>query len=115
MGPNGAGKTTYFNLISGQLRASEGHVLLFGEDITRLPASTRTRKGIGRAFQLTNLFPDLSVAENVRLSVQARAGVGFDLLSLAARHRELIEKAEHFLHRVGLIDQAQQTAKTLQQ
>ena len=77
VGPNGAGKTTYFNLISGQLKASAGQVLLGGEDITALSAPMRTRRGLGRAFQLTQLFPNLSVEENVRLAVQAReAGRG---------------------------------------
>ncbi|HAP47752.1 MAG TPA: ABC transporter ATP-binding protein, partial [Afipia sp.] len=65
---NGAGKTTYFNLISGQLRPTAGEVLLADENITRLTAPLRTRKGLGRAFQLTNLFPNLSVEENVRLA-----------------------------------------------
>src|SRR5262245_53983072 len=72
VGPNGAGKTTYFNLISGQLRATEGSVHLDGADITRETASARTHRGLGRAFQLTQLFPSLSVLENVRLAVQAR-------------------------------------------
>jgi branched-chain amino acid transport system ATP-binding protein len=77
VGPNGAGKTTYFNLISGQLPASEGTVTLAGEDITTLPAPLRTHRGLGRAFQLTQLFPNLSVHENVRLAIQAReAGRG---------------------------------------
>ncbi len=58
VGPNGAGKTTYFNLISGQLRASSGTVIHQGDDITRLSVPERTRRGIGRAFQLTNLFRD---------------------------------------------------------
>jgi branched-chain amino acid transport system ATP-binding protein len=71
VGPNGAGKTTYFNLISGQLPASAGTVHLGGRDLSRLSPSNRTRAGIGRAFQLTNLFPRLSVLENVRLAVQA--------------------------------------------
>ena len=86
VGPNGAGKTTYFNLISGQLPASEGRVLLDGEDITALPAPTRTRRGLGRAFQLTQLFPNLTVLENVRLAVQARvraAGAATLLFGLA--------------------------------
>src|SRR5437588_3875729 len=61
VGPNGAGKTTYFNLISGQLRPTAGRVVFGGADITRMPASGRARKGLGRAFQLTNLFPHLSV------------------------------------------------------
>ena len=60
VGPNGAGKTTYFNLISGQLPASAGQVLLAGVDLTALPAPLRTRRGLGRAFQLTQLFPQLS-------------------------------------------------------
>ena len=102
VGPNGAGKTTYFNLISGQLPASAGRVLLYGEDVTRDRAPIRTRKGMGRAFQLTNLFPDLTVQENVRLAVQARAGMGLNLVSTWRSHVELIEKAEHFLSRVAL-------------
>ena len=102
VGPNGAGKTTYFNLISGQLPASAGRVLLYGEDVTRDRAAIRTRKGMGRAFQLTNLFPDLTVQENVRLAVQARAGMGLNLVSTWRSHVELIEKAEHFLSRVAL-------------
>ena len=72
VGPNGAGKTTYFNLISGQLRASAGSVRLDGTDITHEPVSQRTHRGLGRAFQLTQLFPNLSVLENVRLAVQSR-------------------------------------------
>src|SRR5512141_3367007 len=97
VGPNGAGKTTYFNLISGQLRATAGTVALFGEDITRLPAPERTRRGLGRAFQLTNLFPNLSVLENVRLVVQSRAGLGHNLWSIWSRHHELIGRAEEGL------------------
>src|ERR1700748_2748994 len=91
VGPNGAGKTTYFNLISGQLRASAGAVRLFGRDVTRLPAPLRARRGCGRAFQLTNLFPNLSVIENVRLAVQAAAGVWFDALTPWSRRRGLID------------------------
>ena len=104
VGPNGAGKTTYFNLISGQLAASAGSVSLFGEDVTRLKPAQRTKRGIGRAFQLTNLFPRLSVMENVRLAVQARANAGKSLFSTWRSHVELIEKAEHCLHRVALAD-----------
>ncbi len=113
VGPNGAGKTTYFNLISGQLRASSGRVSLFGEDITSLGAPARTRRGVGRAFQLTNLFPRLTVLENVRLAVQARAGMGKDLWSMWGRHVELIEQAEHTLQRVALADKRDLAAATL--
>ena len=113
VGPNGAGKTTYFNLVSGQLPASEGSVSLFGEDITRLAASQRTRRGIGRAFQLTNLFPRLTVLENVRLAVQARAGAGKDLLSMWSSHVELIERARRYLERVALADKSDVVASAL--
>ena len=113
VGPNGAGKTTYFNLISGQLRASRGRVSLYGEDITSLGAPARTRRGIGRAFQLTNLFPRLTVLENVRLAVQAHAGLGKDLFSMWGRHVELVERAEHTLHRVSLADKRELAAATL--
>ena len=108
VGPNGAGKTTYFNLISGQLPASAGQVLLFGEDVTRAAVPVRTRKGMGRAFQLTNLFPSLTVLENVRLAVQARAAGGhlrgLNLWSVWSGHAELTDQAEHFLSRVALLE-----------
>ena len=113
VGPNGAGKTTYFNLISGQLKATSGRVSLFGEDVSALGAPARTRRGIGRAFQLTNLFPRLSVLENVRLAVQAHAGRGKDLLSTWRRHVELVERAEHTLHRVALADKRDLPAAAL--
>ena len=104
VGPNGAGKTTYFNLMSGQLPASAGQVLLQGVDITARGAAQRTMLGIGRAFQLTNLFPTLSVEENVRLAVQARSKMGFlqKMLSVCASHRELLSRADHYLERVAL-------------
>ncbi len=102
VGPNGAGKTTYFNLISGQLRASEGEVLLNGADITRLSAPLRTRAGLGRAFQLTNLFPNLSVEENVRLAVQAASGVHYDMLRPWMTRRDLIARTEAILDQVAL-------------
>jgi len=113
VGPNGAGKTTYFNLISGQLTATAGSVHLFGEDVTRLGAPQRAQRGIGRAFQLTQLFPSLTVLENVRLAVQSRARVGLHLLSLWSGHVELIEKAEHYLHRVSLLERRDAPASEL--
>jgi branched-chain amino acid transport system ATP-binding protein len=102
VGPNGAGKTTYFNLMSGQLPASSGSVHLNGVDITGAGAAHRTRLGIGRAFQLTNLFPSLSVQENVRLAVQSRARIGMNMFSVWFGHKELIERAGHYLERVAL-------------
>jgi len=113
VGPNGAGKTTYFNLISGQLRATGGRVALKGEDISALPAPARARRGIGRAFQLTNLFPNLTVRENVRLAVQARAHMGYRFLSLWSSHRALIDKAEEILRQVALADRRDAVAASL--
>ena len=117
VGPNGAGKTTYFNLISGQLPASEGQVLLDGEDITRLPAPTRTHRGLGRAFQLTQLFPNLTVQENVRLAVQAResgaAAAGLDLLSVWLDRKAWIDEAREILRSVRLDDKRDAPAASL--
>jgi branched-chain amino acid transport system ATP-binding protein len=112
VGPNGAGKTTYFNLISGQLPASEGRVLLGGRELTGEPASVRTRAGLGRAFQLTNLFPNLSVLENVRLAVQAtregRHRRGLNLWSIWSDHAALTQRALEILASVSM--SAQQNA-----
>jgi branched-chain amino acid transport system ATP-binding protein len=113
VGPNGAGKTTYFNLISGQLRPTSGEVLLDGENITRLTAPLRTRKGLGRAFQLTNLFPNLSVEENVRLAVQAASGVHYDMLRPWMTRRDLIERADNILNSIALGDRRTVAAAAL--
>ncbi|SNS16158.1 branched-chain amino acid transport system ATP-binding protein [Noviherbaspirillum humi] len=102
VGPNGAGKTTYFNLISGQLHASAGQVLLDGRDISSLAASARTHAGLGRAFQLTSLFPNLSVLENVRLALQSRRRIGLDMWNVWTRHGALIERADELLESVAL-------------
>jgi branched-chain amino acid transport system ATP-binding protein len=113
VGPNGAGKTTYFNLISGQIPATSGSVVFKGQDVTALGPDRRTRLGIGRAFQLTNLFPNLSVLENVRLAVQARSAHGVDLFSMASSHRDQIDKARHYLDRVSLAARAKAHASAL--
>ena len=108
VGPNGAGKTTYFNLISGQLRATAGTVHLNGRDLSGLPVSERTRAGLGRAFQLTNLFPNLTVLENVRLAVQAaREGPhkrGLNLWSIWSDHASLTLRAHEILENVAMAD-----------
>jgi len=117
VGPNGAGKTTYFNLISGQLKASAGKVLLDGQDLTQAPVSARTHAGLGRAFQLTNLFPNLSVLENVRLAVQAtRVGAhrrGLNLWSIWSDHRALTDRARQILQAVAMIDRADTVVSSL--
>jgi branched-chain amino acid transport system ATP-binding protein len=102
VGPNGAGKTTYFNLISGQLKPSQGQVLLHGRDISGLTAAARTHAGLGRAFQLTSLFPNLTVLENVRLALQSRRHLGLDLWHVWSHHKALTERAEQVLEAVAL-------------
>ncbi len=113
VGPNGAGKTTYFNLISGQLRATAGSVHLDGHDITAEGAPQRTHRGLGRAFQLTQLFPNLSVLENVRLAVQSRRREGLNLWSVWSDHRNTLERAHQLLERVKLGERADAPAASL--
>lgn len=113
VGPNGAGKTTYFNLISGQLRATEGSVHLDGRDITNDSAPDRTHRGLGRAFQLTQLFPNLSVVENVRLAVQSRRREGLNLWSVWLDHRNTLERAHALVELVRLGDRADASASSL--
>jgi branched-chain amino acid transport system ATP-binding protein len=117
VGPNGAGKTTYFNLISGQLPASEGQVWLAGAEITALPAPLRTRRGLGRAFQLTQLFPNLSAQENVRLAVQAReqgrSGRAIDIWRVWLDRKAWIDEARAILASVRLDDKRDVHASAL--
>ena len=117
VGPNGAGKTTYFNLISGQLKASAGTVSLGGQDLSNATPSQRTRAGLGRAFQLTNLFPRLSVLENVRLAVQAtREGPhrrGLNLWSIWSDHAALTQRADAILTEVAMKDKEHELVANL--
>jgi branched-chain amino acid transport system ATP-binding protein len=117
VGPNGAGKTTYFNLISGQLKATAGTVTLDGRDLSGASASERTRAGLGRAFQLTNLFPRLTVLENVRLAVQAmRAGThrrGLNLWSVWSDHADLLARADQLLAEIALKDKENELVANL--
>ncbi len=117
VGPNGAGKTTFFNLISGQIKATSGEVALNGNNLAGLSPSARTRAGLGRAFQLTNLFPNLSVLENVRLAVQAaRSGAhlrGLNLWSVWSDHKALTQLAEEVLDAVAMNDKQNTTVASL--
>lgn len=100
IGPNGAGKTTLFNLISGQYRPTSGQVFYHGRDVSRLDPAERTKLGIGRSFQLTNLFPNLTVLENVRLAIQAKAGRGMIFWRNYRSLTELEDQAYELLKQV---------------
>ena len=113
IGPNGAGKTTLFNLMTGQYKATEGSIFLKGRDITRLNAAERARLGMGRSFQLTNIFPVLSVLENVRVSVQARLGFGFRFWKHISHFPEAEEEAYALLEKVLLAERWAEPAGTL--
>ena len=112
MGPNGAGKTTLVSLLAGEIRPSSGRILLDGADISTVPSFKRTRLGIGRSFQRTNIFPTLSALENVRLSAQAVAPGG-NWLKPASRVTGLIDIAHAALARVGLETVAHRIAGAL--
>lgn len=113
VGPNGAGKTTWFNLVSGQLKPTSGRIFLGERDISSLSPSARAKAGIGRAFQLTSLFPKLSVFENVRLAVQARAGQGHRMFTRAGSLSALADKAMHYLSETNLAGVANLPASAL--
>ena len=102
IGPNGAGKTTLFNLVSGLLAPTAGRVELDGRDITREPPFRRTRAGLGRTFQVSNVFPLLSVHENVRLAAEAAIGGTMRIWRQASRVKEAVDRAHWALERVGL-------------
>ena len=102
IGPNGAGKTTLFNLLSGTVRPTTGSVELDGKDVTRDPPHRRTQAGLGRSFQVSSVFPLLSVGENVRLAAEAKLGGTLNVVRRAARYRPALERAGDALGKVGL-------------
>ena len=102
IGPNGAGKTTLVAQLSGQLAPDSGRIHFAGSDITSLPMPTRSALGLARSFQITSLFLDLSVLDNVALAVQAHAGHSFHFWRDARREPELRDPARAALARVGL-------------
>jgi branched-chain amino acid transport system ATP-binding protein len=113
IGPNGAGKSTLVNLLSGAMLPTSGRILLDGQDITRLPQHARTHLGLSRSFQRTNIFPSLTVRENVRLAAQAVALPARRLLSLPASDQNIMRVAEAALERAGLFHGHGQIAGTL--
>src|SRR5215831_9014176 len=106
IGPNGAGKTTLIAQLSGQLAPDSGRIYFAGNDITAVPMYARTALGLARSFQITSLFLDLSVLDNVALAVQAHAGHSFRFWRDARREPELRDPALALLERVGLANQA---------
>ncbi|MHA6261105.1 ABC transporter ATP-binding protein [Sporosarcina sp. CAU 1771] len=102
IGPNGAGKTTFFNLISGELKPTEGEVYFRGEALSNSSAVERTRKGLGRSFQITNVFPNLTVLENVRLAVKSKEKIRYQMIKHFVSYTKLTEKAEELLDLVLL-------------
>jgi branched-chain amino acid transport system ATP-binding protein len=113
IGPNGAGKTTLFNLISGTLKPTRGHVYLREREITGLPLHRMAHLGIGRSFQITNVFPNLTVLENARLAAQALGRDSFKVWARAAAFRRYEEKAMDALSLVGLEGKAGLPASVL--
>ncbi|MCU0466334.1 MAG: ABC transporter ATP-binding protein [Anaerolineae bacterium] len=109
IGPNGAGKSTLFNLISGALRPNSGRVLFDGQDISRLDAHQRVKRGLARSFQRSSIFPKLTAYENVLAAVMVQRGRGFDLFGVARTD----PAADDALASVGLSDQAGRVAGTL--
>ncbi|MFD1645433.1 ABC transporter ATP-binding protein [Haloarchaeobius litoreus] len=116
IGPNGAGKTTLFNLISGALLPSDGSVIFDGEDVSRLRPHERVHKGIGRSFQITNVFGGLTVRENVRLAAQAVLQ-GRSPVDNAFRHKDSFDdlngRTDDVLSRIELGDRDGERASTL--
>jgi branched-chain amino acid transport system ATP-binding protein len=113
IGPNGAGKTSLFNLLSGLVRPTAGRVELHGRDITNAPPHRRTRAGLGRTFQVSSVFPQLTVHENVRLAAEASLGGTLRIWRRAGRVREALERAGSSLERVGLAGRARSVAGSL--
>ncbi len=113
IGPNGAGKTTLFNLLSRTLNPTSGKVIYKGHDITHLPVHRTAHMGIGRSFQITNIFPNLTVFENVRLASQALGRDNFKLFTPAHQLKKYIQRTEEIVELVGLANRAGQLAKTL--
>lgn len=113
IGPNGAGKTTLFNLITGFIRPTHGKIFFKGEDITGLPPHIISIKGLARSFQITSIFPALSVHENVRIASQSRDKTSKNFLMHANKLKEANEKADAVLQFIGLIEKRNVVSRNL--
>jgi branched-chain amino acid transport system ATP-binding protein len=102
LGPNGAGKSTCINMLSGDLPPSEGTIEFMGRDITGLSAAQRSRVGIGRSYQRTNIFPQFTVLENVRLAAQSRNQQPWRIFSKAMQQKWALDKARQCIEEAGL-------------
>ncbi|HEX8968855.1 MAG TPA: ABC transporter ATP-binding protein [Chloroflexota bacterium] len=113
IGPNGAGKTTLFNLIAGQLRPSSGRVLLFDRDVSRLPADRRARLGLARTFQITNLFPNLSVEDNLLLALQAIRPMSMAMHRPLSTYTDIVARSRSMLQEWRLWERRHLLAREL--
>ena len=113
IGPNGAGKTTLFNLLAGVFRPTSGEILFNGERINDLKVHQRSKIGIGRSYQVTSIFPDLTVHENIRLAVQSRGRNNLSLFRKAETLHDVLEKTELILAEMGLAELRNQVAATI--
>lgn len=104
IGPNGAGKTTLLNLIGGLYHSDSGQIYLFNEDVTRLPDHRRIEFGVGRTFQLTSIFFDLSVLDNILLALQAIKPYRFKMLRPQKTYRDLLDEAHRLLRQWNLLE-----------
>lgn len=113
IGPNGAGKTTLFNLLSGNLKPTSGRVRFEGRDITDLPPHRSVHLGIGRSFQITNVFSNLTVLENIRLAAQAIGSDNFKFWQHYQHFTRYEEKSQEIVEQIGLVEQAEMIAQLL--
>ncbi len=113
IGPNGAGKTTFYNVISGKYQATEGEIFFKNFNITKLPAYKIVNLGLVRSFQVTNIFPDLSVIENILIPLILHNKKTFSIFSALKRDRELYKRAENILEKIGLLEYKDRKASEL--
>jgi branched-chain amino acid transport system ATP-binding protein len=106
IGPNGAGKTTLFNLITGIYPSSSGQVLLFGKDVTTMPSHRRTGMGMARTFQITSLFPRLTVLDNVLLAIKGLKPSKFVMWRFLSSYKDVYDKAHQLLEQATFLDRA---------
>src|SRR5947209_4865241 len=112
IGPNGAGKSTLFNCLTGVLRPTSGHIRFAGDDITGLSPDRISQKGIARSYQITNILPNATVLENVRIAAQSRRH-SWSMLTHYRSYRDIVDRAEAALSAVGLLGKAYELAANL--